>query len=104
MRQIIRLKTLTIALSLGPILSAERDGERSKLGRNAFPEPPAPDGPPATDAVPVYKAAVKCSSALLNKNNIFSILLTALLPLAAVGLVVFPYSELVPVLKRLLLM
>jgi hypothetical protein len=102
--QIFRLKSETIALTLGPMQEFERAAERKALGRNAFADEPVSEGSAPADAKATYQAAVKCSGMLLNKSNVVPILAGALLPIAAVGLTVFPYAELGPVLKRLLLL
>ena len=101
--QIIRLKSETVALTLGPMQEFERAAERKALGSNTFADEAVPETIPV-DARPIYQAAVKCSTVLLNKGNVVPILAGALLPIAAVGLTVFPYAELGPVLKRLLLL
>ena len=101
--QIVRLKSETIALTLGPMQDFERAAERKALGQNTFADEAGAETISA-DVRPIYQAAVKCSTLLLNKNNVVPILTQALLPIAAVGLTVFPYAELGPILKRLLLL
>ncbi len=103
-RQIIRLKSETITLTLAPMQEFERAAERKVLGRNAFAEDAVSDGTVPADAKAIYQAAVKCSWMLFNKGNVVPTLAGALLPIAAVGLTVFPYTDLGPVLKRLLLL
>lgn len=100
---IVRLKSETIALTLPPIQEFERAAERKAIGRNIFADETPSETVPA-DARSSYQAAVKCSILLLNKTNVVPILAGALLPIAAVGLTVFPFAELGPVLKRLLLL
>lgn len=103
MMQIARLKSETIALTLAPMQGFERATERKAIGRNAFAdETPSVEIP--SDARSIYQAANKCSILLLNKGNVGPILAGALLPIAALGLTVFPYNELGPILKRLLLL
>jgi hypothetical protein len=101
--QIARLKVQTIALTLGPMQEFERAAERKALGRNTFADEAESDTI-SVDARPMYQAAVKCSTMVLNKSNVVPILAGALLPIAAVGLTVFPYEQLGPMLKRLLLL
>ncbi len=104
--QVSRLKRETIILSTKIAADFERAEERRMLGRNAVDDK-AEDGACAEDVrdvKPLYLAALNTSALLLNKKNVIPALLPALLPLLVTGAAFLPYSELGPIVKRLLLL
>ncbi|WIE41664.1 hypothetical protein G6L16_024000 (plasmid) [Agrobacterium tumefaciens] len=103
--QISRLKRDTILLSLTKAADFERWNERKLLGRNVF-EDNEENAPPENfnDVKPFYGASLRTSPFLLNKKSILPILFPALLPLLVAGTAFLPYSELGPIVKRLLLL
>jgi len=102
--RIVRLKTETVCLTLGPIQAYERAVEHRALGRNVCADEVPDDRSASAEVGAIYRAAVTCSALLLTRATVMPILASALLPIAAVGLTVFPFSELGPVLKHLLLL
>ncbi|WP_261315054.1 hypothetical protein [Rhizobium leguminosarum] len=56
------------------------------------------------DVKPVYLASLKTSAMLINKGNVLPVLVPALLPMLVVGASYLPYSQLGPIVKRLLLL
>ncbi|WP_244564531.1 hypothetical protein [Rhizobium sullae] len=104
--QVSRLKRKAILLSLKKVTDFERAGERKTLGENAFEDQEEIQAGAGEfhDVKPIYLASMKMSPLLLNKKNILPVLAPALLPLLVVGAFYLPYSELGPIVKRLLLL
>ena len=102
--QVARLKREAMQLSLAKLTDAERAAERKALGESVFEDEAEREfqGSESGDAKPIYLASTKTSALLVNKANIFPVLFPALLPLLLVGASHLPYSELGPIVKRLL--
>lgn len=104
--QVARLKRKAILLSLRRAMAFERMRERKELGANLSEDDSEPDdkGLALTDVKPVYVAARNVSSFLLNRRNAPAVLAPALAPFIFVGGSYLPFSELGPIIKRLLLL
>ncbi|MEO0991617.1 MAG: hypothetical protein AAFX00_11775, partial [Pseudomonadota bacterium] len=68
-------------------------------GEAPLPTGPAPAFPPAD----MYLAAERLSPILFNRASIAPVTLAALLPLALAGATVFPFKEVLQVLRKLVL-
>lgn len=82
----------------------ERWNERATLGENAFVDEGEPEMTEFHDAKSVYPAAMRTSAMLINKGNLLPLLVPALLPMLVVGASYLPFSQLGPIMKRLLLL
>ncbi|MGO7455851.1 hypothetical protein ACC684_14260 [Rhizobium ruizarguesonis] len=102
--QVSRLKRKTILLSLSKVTDFERWSERATLGDNVVGDESEPEVAEFHDVKPVYLASLKTSAMLINKGNVLPVLGPALLPMLVVGASNLPYSQLGPIVKRLLLL
>ncbi|MFF0923009.1 hypothetical protein ACFYE8_25310 [Rhizobium leguminosarum] len=102
--QVSRLKRKTILLSLSKVTDFERWNERTTLGDNVVGDESEPEVAEFRDVKPVYLASLKTSAMLINKGNVLPVLVPALLPMLVVGASYLPYSQLGPIVKRLLLL
>lgn len=100
--QVSRLKRKTILVSLSKLTDFERWSERATLGDNVVGDESEPEVAEFGDVKPVYVASLKTSAMLINKDNVLPVLGPALLPMLVVGASYLPYSQLGPVVKRLL--
>lgn len=101
---IVRLKRKAILSSMAKATDFERRLERTLVGENIFPDEAEPEAVEFRDVKPIYQASLKTSALLINKGNVLPILVPALLPLLAVGASYLSYSQLGPIMKRLLLL
>ncbi|TCU08390.1 hypothetical protein [Rhizobium sullae] len=99
-----RLKRKAVLLSLTKATAFERWSERTTLGGNVFADEAEPEVAEFHDVKPVYLASMKTSALLINKGNVLPVLLPALLPMLVVGASYLSYSQLGPIVKRLLLL
>lgn len=99
--KIARLKQRTIMLSLARTTDYERWRERLALGQNIDANETEEDRD-LQDVKPIYEAAMKTSALLINKSNILTVLLPALIPLFIAGGSFLSFSQLGPIAKRLL--
>ncbi|MBD8687216.1 hypothetical protein IFT56_05210 [Rhizobium sp. CFBP 13717] len=102
--QICRLKRRTVVTSLTKVSDFERWNERATLGENVFVDEGEPEMAEFRDAKSIYLAAMRTSALVINKGNILPLLLQAILPMLVVGATYLPFSQLGPILKRLLLL
>lgn len=102
--QISRLKRKAVILSLSKVTDFERWNERAVLGQNVFPDEAEPEANEIRDVKPIYLASMKTSALLINKGNLLQVLVPALLPMLVVGVSYLPFSQLGPIVKRLLLL
>ncbi|NKL77624.1 hypothetical protein [Rhizobium leguminosarum] len=102
--QVSRLKRKAVRLSLTKVTDFERLSERATLGENVFADEAEPEVRELQDVKPVYLASMKTSALLINKGNVLSVLVPALLPMLVVGASYLPFSQLGPIVKRLLLL
>lgn len=96
-----RVKQKALMLSLVKATDFERHIERALLGENIVDDD-AEGETEVRDVKPIYQASLKTSVFILNKANILPIVVPALLPLLAVGATYLSYSQLGPIMKRLL--
>ena len=101
-REIARLKRRAVLLSMAKATDFERKTERSLMGENIFEDDSEPNAEELRDVKPLYQASVKTSALLINKHNVLPILAPALLPLLVVGASYLSYSQLGPIVRRLL--
>ena len=101
---ISRLKRKAVMLSMAKATDFERKQERTLLGENIFADEVEPETEEFRDVKPLYKASLKTSALLINKGNVLPVLVPALLPLLVVGASYLSYSQLGPIVKRLLLL
>ncbi|MBY5412439.1 hypothetical protein HFO98_29165 [Rhizobium leguminosarum] len=102
--QVSRLKRKAVLLSLTKVTDFERLNERATLGENVLADEAEPAVLELHDVKPIYLASMKTSALLINKGNILSVLAPALLPMLVVGASYLPFSQLGPIVKRLLLL
>ncbi len=102
---ISRLKRKAVMLSMAKATDFERKQERTLLGENIVADEVEPETEEFRDVKPLYKASLKTSALLINKGNVLPVLFPALsLPLLVVGASYLSYSQLGPIVKRLLLL
>jgi hypothetical protein len=99
-----RLKQKAVMLSLAKATDFERKLERVLLGENIVADEAEPETEEFRDVKPLYLASLKTSALLINKGNVLPVLVPALLPLLVVGASYLSYSQLGPIVKRLLLL
>lgn len=102
--KIARVKQKAMMLSLAKATDFERRMESIVMGENVFPDEAETDATDVKDVKPIYQASLKTSALLIDKSNVLSVLVPALLPLLVVGASYLPYSQLGPIMKRLLLL
>ncbi|NKL63927.1 hypothetical protein GFM09_21520 [Rhizobium leguminosarum bv. viciae] len=102
--QVSRLKRKAVLHSLPKVTNFERLTERTTLGENVFADEAESAARELHDVKPIYLASMKTSALLINKGNILSVLAPALLPMLIVGASYLPFSQLGPIVKRLLLL
>ncbi|MBY3075206.1 hypothetical protein HFO71_33520 [Rhizobium laguerreae] len=102
--QVLSLKRKAVLHSLTKVTDFERSSERAILGENALPDEAEPEARELHDVKPIYLASMKTSALLINKGNVLPVLVPALLPMLVVGASYLPYSQLGPIVKRLLLL
>lgn len=100
--QLGRLKQRALLLSMAKATDFERRYERSLLGENILTDEDETDTVEFHDVKPIYQASLKTSALIINKGNALPALIPALLPLLVVGASYLSYSQLGPIVKRLL--
>ncbi|MDE1991091.1 MAG: hypothetical protein KGI75_01245 [Rhizobiaceae bacterium] len=102
-RRLTRLKRLTLYAASAAATEFERQVERKLFGHNLFPDSDEDGGPDiASDPARFYAASKKRPSMIAARTTLIPIIAATLAPIAAVGITEFPFSQLVPVIKRLL--
>ncbi|CAN7635811.1 hypothetical protein LJR231_004860 [Phyllobacterium sp. LjRoot231] len=104
-RVLSKLKRQTLLAAAARATEYQRQSERNTLGKNVIDD----DEKVAKDTeIPdpgkLYEAAKKLSPMLVTRSTLVPVSAAALLPFVAIGLTQLPVKELVPVLKRLLLL
>ncbi|MQY46191.1 hypothetical protein GAO09_09025 [Rhizobiales bacterium RZME27] len=102
--QVARLKRKAILMSLRRAMAFERFKEREALETNLFEDEAEDRGIVMKDVKPVYLAARNVSALLVNRRNAPAVFIPALAPFVVVGGSYLPFSELGPIIKRLLLL
>ncbi|WP_348643505.1 hypothetical protein [Rhizobium lusitanum] len=102
--KIVELKKKTILLAMAKATDYERWNERTTLGSNMCDDLQEEQFAELHDIKPIWTAALRTSGLLINRKNMVVLLVPALLPLLAAGAAFLPYSQLGPVVKRLLLL
>ena len=105
-KPLIRLKEQTILASSAQATRHFRASERDVLGENisAAEESDIQLATDVPDASKVFAAAKKLKTLPFSRDALLPISTAALLPLVAAGATQLPFKEIVPVLKRLLLL
>ncbi|TXI11968.1 MAG: hypothetical protein E6Q76_01760 [Rhizobium sp.] len=101
---IAQLKRKAILVSMTKATNYERWSEREMLGSNIYSDQQDEQFTDLRDAKPMWIASTKLSSFLINRSNLWPLFVPALLPLLAAGALFLPYSQLGPMVKRLLLL
>ncbi|MFB2564172.1 hypothetical protein [Rhizobium sp. IMFF44] len=102
--RITQLKKKAILAAMIRATNYERWNERAILGANMCNDEKDEQFIEVHDARPIWVASTQMSSFLINRGNLWPLLLPALLPLAATGASFLPYSQLGSMVKRLLLL
>lgn len=99
------LKTRTLQAASRQATEFQRSVERSTLGTNiaANGDDSRPEKEIA-DPTKLYEAIGKLSPLILNRSTLLPVTVVALLPLILVGLTQLPFKDLLPIIKRLLVL
>lgn len=100
--EIARLKQRALILSMAKATAFERRSERAILGENILTDESETEPSEVHDVKPIYQASLKASVLIINKSNVLPVLIPAILPLLVVGASYLSYSQLGPIVKRLL--
>jgi hypothetical protein len=101
-----RLKQDTLLLTSVKGTQFQRDAERKLLGRNVVATDPAEaeEQHDIADPAKQFEASQKMSTVLIDRSTLLPVCAAALLPLVAAGATQIPYKELLPILKKLLVL
>lgn len=102
--RITQLKKKAVLAAMIRTTNYERWNERAILGANMCNDEKDEQFVDVHDAKPIWVASTNMSSFLINRGNLWPLLLPALLPLLATGASFLPYSQLGSMVKRLLLL
>ncbi|WP_349962401.1 hypothetical protein [Rhizobium sp. ZPR3] len=102
--RITRLKKKAMLAAMVRATDYERWSEQSALGTNICDDEKDEKFVELHDAKPIWIASTKMSAFLINRGNLWPLLVPALLPLLLAGASSLPYSQLGPMVKRLLLL
>lgn len=103
-RPLLDLKGKTVHAASQRATDYQRQVEHKTLGGNIAVPSDETGSTDLPDPGKLYDSAKKLSPVLITKSAMIPVFLSALLPFVAVGLTQLPVKELLPVLKRLLLL
>ena len=104
-RQILDLKKRTLLAASTVATNYQRQVERGILGKNVVADDDNADvHEELADPGKLFEAAKKLSPMLVTRSTLIPVFAAALLPFVLVGLTQLPFKELLPIVKRLLLL
>lgn len=104
-RQILDLKKRTLLAASTVATNYQRQVERGTLGKNVVADDDNADvHEELADPGKLFEAAKKLSPMLVTRSTLIPVFAAALLPFVLVGLTQLPFKELLPIVKRLLLL
>lgn len=103
-RKLASLKADSLRAAGTSATAYQRQNERKQLGFNIVANEKTATAEEIADPGKLYDAAKKLSPLLLTQTSLLPVALAAILPFFAVGLTQLPIKELIPILKKLILL